>query len=91
MSLLKEKRLSDGYVLRCKSPCTNSISVRENTWFFKSKLALSKIIKLLYKYIAAEEYCDIVWEFNIDKDTSSSWGSLVTKALHFIWKNAVRC
>lgn len=50
---------------------------------FKSNLTLQKIIKILYKYIAAEEYGDNAWELNFAKDTSSYWGRLVRVAFAF--------
>ncbi|KAF7684171.1 hypothetical protein TCON_0630 [Astathelohania contejeani] len=51
MSLVKLQRRIDGYEWRCTSFCKRSQCMRKNSYFYKNKLEIGKVFRILYKII----------------------------------------
>lgn len=81
LSIIKNTRCVDGFIWSCKRPCTYSCSIRTDTVFYDSKLNFKKIISIIYKYVNGDNFLDIAYELDIDRDTASSWGNLVREGI----------
>ena len=78
MNFRPRQDISDGYTWRCSSgPCRKRLSIRDGSFFSKSKLPLWKLIRFIYLWTVDSLGNVIMHELDISEKTVIDWNNFL--------------
>lgn len=80
-SLQTRRNHPEGFHWSCKKPCRYSNSIRQGSFFEKSRLSIEIILKMIYKYVNGHPYVDVAYELGIHRNTAGQWAQLVREII----------
>lgn len=64
-----------------KKVCDVKISLKEGTWFSKTKLSYEVVLKLTYMLVYNYDQCHIIRELELNKNTVLQWSHFVQQVM----------
>lgn len=89
LKYVKRKPSPDGFYWVCRKTCRFTSSVRKDSLFSETRLAMRTIFFIMYKYINRVPLQDISYELSVDRGTVSEYADLVREAIcDYIFRNS---